>query len=290
VLESWRVTSSAAPHHVSIFGQQLSYPVASVDALLVLALAAWGLMVTTAALRAAVRELAASRRFQLRLIGRESGTIGGAVLIDEPRPRAFCAGLLRPRVYISTGALSLLDESSVDAVLAHERHHARRYDPLRLAAGRVLTKALYFVPGLEGLIARHQAIAELGADESAVKVAPENRSALARAMLSFADAASADDRVGVDPQRVDHLLGEPLAWRFPVLIALVTTLGVGLLVALAVLAGQVSGGSATLSPPFLSRQPCVVVLAMVPAVLAFIAVRFARTPRLRTRPRLERQS
>jgi hypothetical protein len=285
VLESWRVTSSAAPHHVSIFGQQLSYPVASVDALLVLALAAWGLMVTTAALRAAVRELAASRRFQLRLIGRESGTIGGAVLIDDSRPRAFCAGLLRPRVYISTGALSLLDESSVDAVLAHERHHARRYDPLRLAAGRVLTKALYFVPGLEGLIARHQAIAELGADESAVKVAPENRSALARAMLSFADAASADD-----PQRVDHLLGEPLAWRFPVLIALVTTLGVGLLVALAVLAGQVSGGSATLSPPFLSRQPCVVVLAMVPAVLAFIAVRFARTPRLRTRPRLERQS
>jgi Zn-dependent protease with chaperone function len=33
--------------------------------------------------------------------------------------------------------VALLDDSGLDAMLAHEHHHARRRDPLRLATGRV---------------------------------------------------------------------------------------------------------------------------------------------------------
>jgi hypothetical protein len=49
-----------------------------------------------------------------------------------------------------------------------------------------------------------------------------------------------------------------------------------LVAAVALLAGQVAAGSATLAPPFLSDQPCVVVLALIPAALVLVASRVAR--------------
>src|SRR6202042_615319 len=144
-----------------------------------------------------------------------------ALLIDDAQPRAFCAGLLSPRIYVSTGALALLDDAALSAVLAHERHHARRRDPLRLAAGRVLARAVFFLPELGDLVERERALAELSADESAVGDSPANRSALARAMLSFSDPQAQADAIGIDPARVDYLLGDSPSWRFPALLCLV---------------------------------------------------------------------
>ncbi len=282
LLESWRVTSGAASHQISIFGQKLSYPAANVDAIVIVLLAALGLVVTARALAGAARELQASRRFHQFLSGEQPQALHGALLIDDPQPRAFCAGLLRPRVYVSTGAISLLDDAALSAVLAHERQHASRHDPLRLAVGRVLAGALFFLPGLGDLVERQQALAELSADESAVNDLPANRSALARAMLSFSDTPADGGSAGVDPARVDYLLGDPPSWRFPALLCLVATFVLLLLIAVAVLAGQVASGSATLALPFLSHQPCILVLAAIPTVVAVLAANYRR--RLRLQP------
>lgn len=62
LFESWHVTPNAASHRISIFGQGLSYPTANAQAIVLLALAALGLIVTVFATSGAVRELAASRR------------------------------------------------------------------------------------------------------------------------------------------------------------------------------------------------------------------------------------
>lgn len=281
LFESWRVTSRAASHQISIFGQRLSYPAANADAIVIVLLAVLGSVVTVRALSGAVRELVASRRFHRRLAGEHPQPLHGALLLDDPHPRAFCAGLLRPRVYLTTGALAMLDDSALNAVLAHERHHAHRHDPLRLAAGRVLARALFFLPQLGELVEHQQALAELSADESAVSAAPANRSALARAMLSFSDDTASPGSIGIAAARVDHLLGEPPTWRFPALLCIAAATVIALLVTVAVLAGQLANGSATLAPPFLSRQPCIVVLAAIPAVLGILATvyrRRARTP------------
>jgi hypothetical protein len=224
----------------------------------------------------AIRELAAARRFDRRLRAEEPIALDDVLVVRDEEPRAFCAGFLRPRVYVSTGAVAILDEPALKAVLLHERHHARRRDPLRLAVGRVLAGALFFMPGLGELVRRQQALAELSADESAVNAAPGNRNALARAMLSFSDAPESGESVGIDPARVDHLLGEPPSWRFPALLCLAAVSVVAVFVAVAVLAAQVAAGSATLAPPFLSSQPCVVVLAIIPAALGLIAFRVIR--------------
>jgi hypothetical protein len=277
LFEGWRVTAGAATPGVSILGRRLAYPTANLAAIVVLVLALLGLAVIAMMIAGAVRELVAARRVRRSLLAQSPRPIDGALLIDDQHPRAFCAGLFKPRVYVSSGTVALLDEPALRAVLGHERHHARRYDPLRLACGRVIAGALLFVPGLRELCRRHQALAELSADESAIRATPGLRSALARAMLSFAEHSRADDPSGIDPERVEHLLGdwdtdsEVSNWGFPLALCVVAFLIAGLLVGVAVLAGAVASGSASLAPPFLSRQPCIVVLALIPTLPAVAA-------------------
>jgi beta-lactamase regulating signal transducer with metallopeptidase domain len=284
LLLTWRVTPHAAAHEISILGQRLSYPAANLDAIVILVLAAVGLVTVAMTVLGAVRELAADRLFRRRLELTEPRPLNGAWVLDDERPHAFCAGLFHPRVYVSSGAVGLLDASALDAVLAHEAHHARCHDPLRLAAGRVLGRALFFVPGLRELVRRQQALAELGADESAINAAAEHRSALARAMLTFAEASGPANPVGIDPARVDHLLGEAPRWRFPTLLCCAAAGVIALLAAIAVLAGHLAVGSATLAPPFFSRQPCVLALALIPAVGLMGAYLGRAVARARRRP------
>jgi Zn-dependent protease with chaperone function len=276
LFESWRVSSEPASHVVSIFGTRLAYPAANAGAIVVTVLAGLGLLMAGAAAWRLVRELHADRSFRRALASSQPAPLEGAWIVTDERPQAFCSGLLRPRVYCSTGALELLDPPALAAVLAHERHHARRRDPLRLACGRVLAAGLFFIPGMRRLVQRQDALAEISADEAAVLTAGVERSGLASAMLSFSQASSTD-ALGIDPERVDYLLGERPQWRFPVALCLGIVAALSLLVAVAVLAAHTAAGSATLAPPFLSSQPCVAVLAMIPAAAGLAGLAYSRT-------------
>src|ERR1700733_9894644 len=97
LLESWRVTPHADSPQISIFGQKLSYPAANVDAIVIVLLAALGLVVTGRALAGAVREWQTSRRFHRLLSQGRPDHRRGALGMPAPQPRAFCAGLIRPR-------------------------------------------------------------------------------------------------------------------------------------------------------------------------------------------------
>lgn len=291
--QSWRVTPAAVSQRISLFGHELTYPAANAAAVVVVPLALLGLVVIVLTIVGGVRELAASRRLQRWLRAckpvagcepGEPGRGGDFWVIDDERPRAFCAGLMRPRVYVSSGAIALLDASSLGAVLAHERGHARRRDPLRLAMARVIARVLFFLPGVNELFVRQRTLTELSADESAIAAAPGNRPALARAMLAFSEQSCPEAPTGVDPERVDHLLGEPPSWTFPLLVFAFAVAVLGLLAAVALVAGRLASGSASLSPPLLSRQPCVAVLAAIPILVGVGALRLRM--RLDTRRRL----
>jgi hypothetical protein len=273
LVEAWRLTTPAASHEVSILGQRMTYPVANVGAIIVSVLALAGLLMAATAVLSLARELVADRRFRRALAGCSNRAFAGAWVIEDDRPQAFCAGLWRPRVYISTGALRLLDGEAAMAVLAHERHHARRRDPLRLACGRALAAGLFAIPALRGLVRRQDELAEMSADEAAVLAGGGDGGALASAMLEFAEADGGGS--GIAPERVDHLLGERVQWRFPVALCLGAAAVLSLFISLAALAAQGAVGSATLAPPFLSSQPCVVVLAMIPAVAGLARLAYA---------------
>jgi hypothetical protein len=268
-------------HHVSILGQGLSYPAANAGAVIVLGLALLGGIVLGIALCAIVNELRAARRLAGWLARLHPIPRDGVFVIDDDRPEAFCAGLWRPRVYITSGALAVLDTPALRAVLAHERHHARRRDPLRLAASRVIARSLFFLPAVRELRRGQQILVEISADESAVNDAAGDRSTLARAILSFSEAPQAGSSSGVDPARVDYLLGESPAWRFPAMMCSAAVAQLALVVTITILVGREAAGSATLDPPFLSAQPCVLMLALIPCGVALITARLGRIRRRR---------
>jgi hypothetical protein len=231
------------------------------------------MVVLTLAIVGTVREVAASIRFGRRMTAWRSTLIEGALVFEDKRPLAFCAGLVRPRIYISTGALAMLDKPALQAVLRHEQHHLRCRDPLRLAVGRVLSGALFFVPGITTLVRDQQSLAELAADEWAIAAVPQNRSALAQAFLTFSDDDALGTSLGIDAARVDHLLGHPHSWRFPVILCIGTAALLVMTAAAAALISQLATGSASLALPLLSHRPCVIILGTVPMVIGLLLLR-----------------
>jgi Zn-dependent protease with chaperone function len=270
------VTPSASAAHFMFLGQRFTYPVVNLAAVVVLVLAGLGAIVVCRALHGAWRELRASRRFVVALRTRGVGRLGDVLVFDDEQAQAFCAGVLRPRVYVSTGAVRLLQEDELCAVLAHERHHRDQRDPLRIALGRVIARALFFMPVLARLHGRYCAIAELAADDAAVRAHGGCPTALASAMLVFEEAMQPAASVGIASERVDHLLGRDTPLALPV-ARMAIALAIAALVALA--AWQVGGAAlarATFNLPLLSTQPCIVTLALIPGALGALATQYLR--------------
>lgn len=105
---------------------------------------------------------------------------GGPVASTEPL--SVTAGLLWPLVLVSTGLRSRLSPSHVEAVLSHERAHARRRDPLRLVAVALLGSA--YPPATRRLLLSDAALAcEEAADEAAAREIG-NRTVVAEAIVA----------------------------------------------------------------------------------------------------------
>jgi Zn-dependent protease with chaperone function len=273
------LSDDAPVHRVEALGQTIVYPAANVAAIVVLALASVGLVALSLGLRSVAHQLLAQRRLAVRLSGRCVRRAGTVRVIDDARPRAMCAGLLKPRIYVSTAALERLAPRELEAVLAHEAHHCRRRDPLRLAVAQVLSDALIFLPPVRRMARHHALLTEIDADAAAVRSAQGDPSGLAGAMLRIAGSEAPDGAVGIEAERVDSLLGRPPHRLLPLLFGAAVMGGLLLALLVVVLAGRTAAGYATLALPGLSRQPCVVALALVPGALGVLAAVFLRRAR-----------
>lgn len=118
-----------------------------------------------------------------RITGRAlAGT--GAVVLDDPRPAAYCdpgralAG--RGPIVVTSGALAVLDPPQLSAVLAHERAHLAARHHAIVTATRALTAALPAVPLFTRGAREVARLAEMSADDAAAAVRPENPAAAVR--------------------------------------------------------------------------------------------------------------
>lgn len=102
--------------------------------------------------------------------------------LPQPEPMAFCYGLLFPRIAVTEGLLSILNDAELMAVLAHEREHLRRRDPLRYLIIDSLAAASCVLPVAWALRNRLEARIELSADRAALSMVP--RAALAGALFT----------------------------------------------------------------------------------------------------------
>ncbi len=145
------------------------------------------------------------------------------VTLLAPIPLAFCHGLRRPRIYVTTGMLDLLDDAELGAVLLHEDHHRRRREPLRLLLVAGAAHVLRFWRAAPAFAAAVRTDIEIGADAAAVRrsgVTP-----VARALykvLCAADAVAPSPAgvafagLGSTEARIDALAGADMAGRIRV--------------------------------------------------------------------------
>ena len=103
------------------------------------------------------------------------------VVIAQDEPTAFCVGLLRPSVVVSSGLVSRLAEPGLRAVVDHELAHRRRRDPLRYALAKSAACGLFFLPSLRDLADATRVENEISADASAARYS--GKAALATALL-----------------------------------------------------------------------------------------------------------
>lgn len=250
--------------------------VPSVAMVLVMGLGALGTVVAALALRSLLAQLRDERRLLGALRELAVTRIGGeeVIVIDLARADAFCAGVLRPRIYVSRVAIGQLSSSELVAVVAHEAHHRANRDPLRILLSTVLADSLFFLPGLRTLVSRYRELAELAADEAAMRTSGPQ--AMASALLAFTEReASGAPVAGVAPERVDHLLGKAPAWEVPLslLAGSVAVLGALLVAATAI---GLFVGDASLSPLGVLAENCMAIMILAGLGLAAVLVSFPK--------------
>ncbi len=82
---------------------------------------------------------------------------------------AFCAGITKPVIYISTAAIAKLSEDELEAVLWHEKSHADCRDPLKMALLGVVRATFGYLPALSYSITTFLRGREYDADDEAVR-------------------------------------------------------------------------------------------------------------------------
>ena len=110
------------------------------------------------------------------------GLAGSVDVVETARLLAFCHGLRRPRICVSTGLCALLDDAELGSVLLHEEAHRRRREPVRLTLFAGLAHVLRFWPAVGPLVAEACLEMEVAADAEAVQRSGSVQ-ALARALL-----------------------------------------------------------------------------------------------------------
>ena len=173
------------------------------------------------------------------------GTV--ALIKDGSIKTAFTFGLVRPRIYVSTGLIKSLSRSELRTVVLHEARHMKSRDPLLFFCIAAFKDMLYYVPLAAWFAQRIREIKEAQADAysarrtgdplglagAIVKVAKEG------AGLTPAAASIGGDGVeGEVEGRVMRLIGgaEDKKWRSPALPSLRSFLSSAAVVALLVVA------------------------------------------------------
>jgi len=121
-------------------------------------------------------EIAAELSRTARVVG-----IKRVACVQASSATAFCAGFVRPTVFVSDSAIAGLSGAELTAVLHHEADHARRFEPLRRVARDAAADVLPFLPIVKWWSEQRIERCELEADAVAERLA--GRSALAGALL-----------------------------------------------------------------------------------------------------------
>lgn len=86
------------------------------------------------------------------LSGRNQHIRSRIIVVHEDSFTAFAFGLFRPKIVISNYVMDHYSEKEVNAILLHEEHHCKRYDPLKVFMMTTVSDAMIYLPVLRGLV------------------------------------------------------------------------------------------------------------------------------------------
>src|SRR5581483_2415787 len=89
--------------------------------------------------------------------------------IDSEKQFAFCLGIRKPKIYISTALVSLLNIQEVEAVLRHERYHLENRDTLTMIVASIGESLLPFFPLISDFLHNYRIEREIKADKEAIQ-------------------------------------------------------------------------------------------------------------------------
>lgn len=121
------------------------------------------------------------QRALLGLLAHDDPKVPGALVVDHPAAAAYCVPGLRSAIVISAGALDLLDQAELAAVLAHERAHLRARHDLVLLPFTALLRAFRWSATAQGANKEVALLVEMLADDRARRLRPAKE--LATALL-----------------------------------------------------------------------------------------------------------
>ncbi|NBE95862.1 M56 family metallopeptidase [Nonomuraea sp. KC401] len=143
-------------------------------------------------------------RMVLALISRDDPGVPGVRVLDHPGAAAYCVPGLRSQVVVSEGALKLLSEDELAAVLAHESAHVRERHDLVLLPFAALRRALPWSKVVADAQSQVELLIEMAADDRARRYCSPRR--LATALLRFGTAGAMPTPQGMLGVHAQHVM------------------------------------------------------------------------------------
>ena len=122
------------------------------------------------------------------LVGRAIAGQARTVMLDDPRPAAYCVAGRPAAIVVTSGALAVLDPPQLRAVLAHESAHLAHRHHVLATVTRGLAAAFPGVPLFTRGAAEVGRLTEMAADDTAARAS--GRPALVTALIAIATGAA----------------------------------------------------------------------------------------------------
>jgi Zn-dependent protease with chaperone function len=122
------------------------------------------------------------------LVGRAIAGGARTVMLDDPRPAAYCVAGRPAAIVVTSGALAVLDPPQLRAVLAHEDAHLAHGHHALATVTRGLAAAFPGIPLFTRGAAEVARLTEMAADDTAARAS--GRPALVAALIAIATGAA----------------------------------------------------------------------------------------------------
>lgn len=89
------------------------------------------------------------------------------IIYKNSEPEAYCIGLLKPKIYISSKLIKIMDENELESILVHEMYHMQNRNNLILFIFKYFSYILFPFPFIKDLHKQYELQAEIEADKMA---------------------------------------------------------------------------------------------------------------------------